>query len=55
MFLYKFLKLPFFGRFMVQWKSPLNEEQQKLWYKVQLKSKSRVQFELSEINSLLKK
>ena len=38
--MYKFLKKPFFGRFMVKWQTPLTPEQQKEWQTVQTKSKS---------------
>ena len=37
---YKLLKQPFFGRFMVNWQSPLSPEQQKDWQPVQVKSRS---------------
>ena len=38
--MYKLLKIPFFGRFMVKWQNPLTEAQQKEWQKIHTKSKS---------------
>lgn len=38
--MYRLLKKPFFGRFMVKWRNPLTVEQQKDWQAVQTKSKS---------------
>src|SRR5215212_7086930 len=38
--MYKLIKGPFFGRFMVKWQNPLTGEQQKDWQKVVTKSKS---------------
>ncbi|HLP38961.1 alpha/beta hydrolase [Lacibacter sp.] len=38
--MYKLIKKPFFGRFMVKWVNPLTPEQQKEWSPVQTKSKS---------------
>jgi len=38
--LYKILKKPFFGKFMVKWRSPLSNEEQKLWQKIVVESKS---------------
>ena len=38
--MYKLLKVPFFGRFMVKWQNPLTETQQKEWQKIYTKSKS---------------
>lgn len=38
--MYKLLKKPFFGRFMIKWQNPLNPEQQKEWQPLQTKSKS---------------
>jgi alpha-beta hydrolase superfamily lysophospholipase len=40
MFIYKILKKPFFGRFMVKWRNPLTPEQQRDWQPVTTKSKS---------------
>lgn len=37
---YKILKKPFFGRFMVQWKNPLAPEAQQHWELMQVPSKS---------------
>lgn len=39
--LYKLLKLPFFSRFMVKWRTPLSLEQAKDWHSVSVLSKSR--------------
>ncbi len=38
--LYKLLKTPFFGKFMVPWRNPLTSEQQKEWERISVKSKS---------------
>lgn len=38
--MYKLLKKPFFGRFMVQWRNPLSEEEQKEWQNFKTQSKS---------------
>jgi predicted alpha/beta-fold hydrolase len=38
--LYKILKKPFFGKFMVKWKNTLNQQQQLEWQKITFKSKS---------------
>ncbi len=38
--MFKILKRPFFGRFMVKWQNPLNIEQQKEWQTITTKSKS---------------
>lgn len=38
--IYRILKLPFFGRFMVTWQNPLREEERKEWQGVSAKSKS---------------
>lgn len=38
--MYKFLKWPFFGRYMVKWKNPLTTNQQKEWLTVKVDSKS---------------
>ena len=38
--MYKILKKPFFGRFMVKWRNPLTAEQQQDWQSVTAKSKS---------------
>jgi alpha-beta hydrolase superfamily lysophospholipase len=38
--MYKFLKKPFFGRFMVRWHNPLPSEQQTDWRPITTKSKS---------------
>lgn len=38
--MYKLLKKPFFGRFMVKWLNPLTTEQQKDWEPLQTRSKS---------------
>jgi alpha-beta hydrolase superfamily lysophospholipase len=38
--IYKLLKQPFFGRFMVDWQSPLSPRQQKDWQPVQVESRS---------------
>ncbi len=37
---YKLLKKPFFGSFMVKWKSPLDEYESKMWQKIDVDSKS---------------
>lgn len=38
--MYKLLKKPMFGRFMVKWQNPLTPESQKEWQKIQAKSKT---------------
>jgi predicted alpha/beta-fold hydrolase len=38
--IYKILKKPFFGKFMVKWISPLTETEQKEWERFAVKSKS---------------
>ncbi len=38
--MYKLLKKPFFGRFMVKWKNPLNSEEKDQWTEVRVESKS---------------
>jgi hypothetical protein len=38
--MYRLLKKPFFGRFMVKWQNPLTPEQQKDWQPLQTQSKS---------------
>jgi predicted alpha/beta-fold hydrolase len=38
--IYKLLKIPFVGRFMVTWRNPLTPEQKKDWQPLQTKSKS---------------
>ncbi len=38
--IYELLKRPFFGRFMVDWQSPLSPEQQKDWQPLRVKSRS---------------
>jgi Serine aminopeptidase, S33 len=38
--LFKLLKKPFFGRFMVKWQNPLSLDQQKEWQQLRVKSKS---------------
>ena len=38
--LYKLLKKPFFGKFMVKWRNPLTEIEQKEWERFPVKSKS---------------
>lgn len=38
--MYKLIKKPFFGRFMVKWKNPLSPDEQKKWKKLAIKSKS---------------
>ena len=38
--MYKLLKKPFFGRFMVKWKNPLTENERKEWQQISIKSKS---------------
>jgi predicted alpha/beta-fold hydrolase len=38
--MYRLLKKPFFGPFMVKWQNPLTPEQQKYWQTLQTKSKS---------------
>jgi predicted alpha/beta-fold hydrolase len=38
--MYRLIKKPFFGRFMVKWQNPLTIEQQKEWQTLQVKSKS---------------
>jgi alpha-beta hydrolase superfamily lysophospholipase len=38
--IYKLLKQPFFGRFMVDWQSPLSPKQQQDWQPVQVASRS---------------
>ncbi|RIV36707.1 hypothetical protein D2V08_01620 [Flagellimonas lutimaris] len=40
--MYKILKMPFFGRFMVKWRNPLSMEQRKKWSVIQVDSKSGV-------------
>ncbi|MDX1905618.1 MAG: alpha/beta hydrolase [Bacteroidia bacterium] len=40
MYLYKWLKRPFFGRFMVTWRSPLSPEEQAAWEPVRVSSRS---------------
>jgi fermentation-respiration switch protein FrsA (DUF1100 family) len=40
MLFYKIIKKPFFGKFMVAWKNPLSEEQQKEWQQFNIQSKS---------------
>jgi alpha-beta hydrolase superfamily lysophospholipase len=37
---YKILKKPFFGNFMVKWRNPLSEIEQKDWKNLEIKSKS---------------
>jgi hypothetical protein len=38
--MYRLIKKPFFGRFMVKWQNPLTPEQQKEWKYLQTQSKS---------------
>jgi len=38
--IYKILKRPFFGNFMVKWRSPLSPEQKKEWQPISINSKS---------------
>jgi alpha-beta hydrolase superfamily lysophospholipase len=38
--IYKLLKKPFFGKFMVKWRNPLTEEEQKGWERFAVKSQS---------------
>lgn len=38
--IYKFLKQPFFGRFMVDWQSPLSPQEQANWQPISVSSKS---------------
>jgi predicted alpha/beta-fold hydrolase len=38
--IYKLLKKPFFGKFMVKWRNPLTETEQKEWARFSIKSKS---------------
>ena len=38
--IYKILKRPFFGSFMVKWKNPLTEDEKKEWQNISIKSKS---------------
>jgi pimeloyl-ACP methyl ester carboxylesterase len=40
MFIYKILKKPFFGNYMVKWRNPLNEQAQKEWKKINTRSTS---------------
>jgi pimeloyl-ACP methyl ester carboxylesterase len=40
MLLYKLLKKPFFGKFMVPWRNPLALAEQKEWERISVKSKS---------------
>jgi hypothetical protein len=40
MYIYKLLKKPFFGNFMVKWRTPLPEAEQKEWQTIQTPSKS---------------
>ncbi len=40
MLFYKIIKKPFFGKFMVPWKSPLSEQAKKEWEKIFIESKS---------------
>jgi pimeloyl-ACP methyl ester carboxylesterase len=37
---YKFLKQPFFGKFMVNWRNPLPDQEQKKWEQISILSKS---------------
>ena len=38
--IYKILKKPFFGSFMVKWRNPLTEDEKKEWQQISVKSKS---------------
>lgn len=38
--IYKILKYPFFGNFMVEWRNPLSEIEKKEWQRISIKSKS---------------
>ena len=38
--MYKLLKKPFFGQYMVKWRNPLTVQEQKEWEPVEVKSKS---------------
>lgn len=38
--IYKLLKRPFFGSFMVKWRNPLSKEERKDWQQISIKSKS---------------
>jgi predicted alpha/beta-fold hydrolase len=38
--MYKLIKKPFFGQYMVKWRNPLTEQEQKGWESVTVKSKS---------------
>jgi predicted alpha/beta-fold hydrolase len=40
MLFYKIIKKPFFGKFMVPWKSPLSEQAKKEWEEIFIESKS---------------
>jgi Prolyl oligopeptidase family len=40
MLFYKIIKRPFFGKFMVAWKNPLNEQAKKDWQSITIESKS---------------
>jgi predicted alpha/beta-fold hydrolase len=44
-FLYKLLKYPFFGKYMVKWRNPLSEMEKKEWQKVTVKSNSKSNLE----------
>ncbi len=38
--MYKLIKKPFFGKYMVKWQNPLSAEQKKEWQSIQVESKS---------------
>jgi len=40
MIIYKFLKKPFFGHFMVKWRNPLTEDEKRNWKEISVSSKS---------------
>ncbi len=41
--LYKILKKPFFGQFMLKWKNPLSDKETATWFKTWIKSKTKAQ------------
>ncbi len=38
--IYKLIKYPFFGKYMVKWRNPLSEDEMKEWERIDVKSKS---------------
>jgi len=51
--LYKLAKKPFFGRFMIPWRNPLSEAEQKTWetFKIKSKTKAIIQCMLGRANT----